>query len=317
MLQNRAYFPIRTLAERTGVATTTLRAWERRYGLLKPERTPKGHRLYTEEDVQLVMSVVELLSEGCAISEAARQVLSNPREKPEKLSNPAEEDLLGSSLLKDRGNNQWTTYSKRMLDAIEAFNGPRLDAIYNEASSLYPVDLISQKLLEPLLKTLGERWNLRDTGIAEEHFFFAWLRNKLGARLHHATAYAGGNCLLAACLPGHRHEVGLLLFSLAALARGYTVVYLGSDMPLESLSLVVKKSLAKAVVLAGGHEDDPESVLSGLAQLGSQINCPLFVGGQISVDHGESLLEAGALPLGEQFSLALHLVMSKVPVRSG
>ena len=67
-------FPIRTLAERTGVAATTLRAWERRYGLLKPSRTPKGHRLYDENDVMLVTRVLSLLKQGHAISEVARRV---------------------------------------------------------------------------------------------------------------------------------------------------------------------------------------------------------------------------------------------------
>ena len=70
-------FPIRTISEQTGVPTTTLRAWERRYGLLKPSRTAKGHRLYTHQDIELVKSVVSLLKQGHTISEAIRMINEN------------------------------------------------------------------------------------------------------------------------------------------------------------------------------------------------------------------------------------------------
>ena len=103
-----------------------------------------------------------------------------------------------------------------MLDAISHFDENRLDNIYNDALSLYPVDLVSSRLITPLLHALGKHWKESDSGIAEEHFFSVYLRNKLGSRIQHMNQRANGPLLLIACLPGEQHETGMLLFSLAA-----------------------------------------------------------------------------------------------------
>jgi len=312
---NNEFFPIRKLSERTGVGASTLRAWERRYGLLKPKRTPKGHRLYTDNDARLVYRVLELLDDGHAISEAARRVLSTPGKAADvtDLLSDVDSDALDT---KELSKGQWAGYVERLIRAVESFSPQRLDAVYNEASSLYPLDLVSKYLIEPALKVFGSRWNQRTTGIAEEHFFTAWLRNKIGARLHHATSQATGSTLLVTCVPGHRHEMAVLLFSLAALARGYRVVYLGTDMPLEPIPEVVRQCGAKGVILAAGREPDSEATLVSVAALSTHLSCPLFVGGPLSVRYKEALIESGAVPIGDQFSLALHLVAASVPVHT-
>jgi DNA-binding transcriptional MerR regulator len=315
------FFPIRMLAERTGVGASTLRAWERRYGLLTPQRTPKGHRLYTRSDVDLVLRVQELLADGHSISQAAQRVKADPTAAavPDAVAASADApSALG------RPSGQWGDYLARLLRAVEAFSGQRLDAVYNEAASLYPLDLVSERLIEPALVGLGQRWQQSVIGIAEEHFFSAWLRNKLGARIHHASSNssggaAGGAVLLLACVPGHRHELGLLLFALAALGRGYRVVYLGIDMPFTPLPDVVARCGAKALVLAAGYDAEPEATLPGLPglrELVTAVGCPVFVGGPLNEARQQAVSDAGAVPIGEQFGLALHVVAARVPVRA-
>jgi DNA-binding transcriptional MerR regulator len=300
-------FPIRVLAERTGVGASTLRAWERRYGLLKPQRTPKGHRLYTEADARLVLQVKELLDDGHSIGRVARQV------KERGASLPPSTGVVLSEAHQPR---PWGDYLSRLMRAVEAFSARRLDAVYNDASSLYPLDLVSERLIEPALEHLGRRWPESAVGVAEEHFFSAWLRNKLGARLHHAGFGANdGAVLVLACVPGHRHELGLLLFALAALGRGYRVVYLGTDMPFEPLPTVVARCGAKGVVLAAGHGASPESTLAGLRTAVLSIEVPVFVGGPFAVNRQVALDAVGAIPIGERHAPALHRVASKVPVR--
>lgn len=306
--EDNVYYPIRKVTERTGVGGSTLRAWERRYGLLKPKRTPKGHRLYSDSDIALVLHVLELLEDGHAISEVSRRVLDNTG----KAMRPQAEVKREASLLRSSG--QWSDFLARFLSAVEDFSPLRLESVYNEASSIYPLDLVSQHLLEPALAELGSRWQKGDIGIAQEHFFSAWLRNKLGARLHHEVPRSSGVSLLLACVPGHRHEVGVLLFALAALGRGYRVVYLGIDMPLTPLPEVVARSGAKGLILAGGRESDRTATLSGLAELTNALSVPVFVGGPICRDSEQALVAAGTLPIGEQFALALHLVTSRLPV---
>mgnify|MGYP001814972901 CR=1 FL=1 len=311
VLTTEEYFPIRVLAERTGVGHSTLRAWERRYGLLKPHRTPKGHRLYTDADTELIKRVLDLLKEGHSISSAAAY-LKNSMSSASVLKGPITQ--IEPEQIPPPGDTPWQGYLEQMMHAIEDFSSERLDAVYNEASSLYPLDVISNQLIVPALDIFGAGWRADDAVIGQEHFFSAWLRNKLGARLHHSSSLATGNTLVVACAPGHRHELGALMFTLAALGRGYRAVYLGADMPLSPLPYIVERSRARALVLAVGEMTDFGGLSGDLLEMKASMKRPLFIGGPIPVSHKQALLEAGIDTLGDQLSLAVHVIAGRIPV---
>ncbi len=292
-------FPIRVLSERTGVGTSTLRAWERRYGLLKPERTPKGHRLYSADDISHVERILTLLEEGHSLPAIARQLKSAKR----------------GSLHEDRLAGQpgvWADYLSGTLQAVEDFSTERLEAIFNEASSLYPVEMVTERLIEPTLVELGARWQARNAGIAEEHFYAAWVRNRLGARFHHAVYQARGARILCAGLPGSHHDIGLLLFSLSALSRGYRVLYLGADLPLTQTPLVVERSAARGVVMSSRNRIDAQ-MQAELAKLARSLGVPLMLGGPYSDQPLELFENAGGVRLGSRISVALQVLGAQVP----
>lgn len=124
----------------------------------------------------------------------------------------------------------WQACIARLLAAVVGFDEVRLNAVYNEALTLGPVDLVHEHAI-PLMGLLGERWSQHRGGIAEEHVFSTYLRNKLGARSHHLLPAAGGQVLVTACVPDERHDLGLLLFSHGARARGHRVVMLDGAVP--------------------------------------------------------------------------------------
>ena len=295
------HYPIRAISELTGVPTTTLRAWERRYGLLKPGRTAKGHRLYSAEDIDLVKDIVNLLKSNHTISEAIR-IIRNP-----ELSESVGADVEG----------HWAVYQQRMLKSIENFNEQNLDTTYNEALSIYPVDMVTQKVIIPVLQLLGKRWEKRETGIAEEHFFSAFLRNKLGARLHHESRRSRGNKILVACLPDEYHELGILLFCIAALGHGYQILYLGTNMPPSQLVKVVERTDVAAVLLSGTKpeiwQQDLESELKKNIR---STKIPFMFGGELSEVHKDSLESLGAYVLGSDHSLAMERMAEIVPAFS-
>jgi DNA-binding transcriptional MerR regulator len=283
-------FPIRTVSSLTGVNAITLRAWERRYGLIKPIRTPKGHRLYTQNDIDLIQQVLELLDRGISIGQVKGYL--------EGKSEPS---------VTDAADDPWSSYQRRMLNAIVRFDTNTLDQIYNDALSLYPIDLVTKRMILPLLKTLGLRWEEKEGSVAEEHFFGAYLRNKLGARFHHHVAQ-NGPLLVAACLPEEQHEIGLMLFCLSALNKGYRLVYLGADTPLAELASPVIRSKADAVVLSGSVVTNPSDLSQGLSALVASIDVPVFVGGNTATRHTDVIEAAGAIPLGTDNSQALHKI---------
>ena len=291
-------FPIRVIAELTGVPAATLRAWERRYGLLKPKRTAKGHRLYDSEDLETVRRVARLLDRNYTISKAARLVLDGAAEEAQPLS----------------AESPWAALRKRFFKAIEGFDDNRLDALYTEALSVYPVDVVTVNLLRPLLDELGERWDSRERGIAEEHFFSAYLRNKVGARMHHAPGGTRGRRLMMACLPGEHHELGILLFALSVRARGYRVLYLGPDLPLSQVQAVAGFADPAGVLLSGSAPEVTDELRGGLATLARSIAVPLMLGGNVSGTDPEEWRALGVAPLGADYGTALERLGALVPV---
>ncbi len=237
----KVFYPIRKISELTGINPVTLRAWERRYGLIKPERTPKGHRLYTDEHVQLIRRILGLIDQGISIGQV-KKIAAGPKTVRRR----------GGTA--DAAIDPWEDYRSRMLQAIAKFDEAALDGSYNDCLSLYPLELVTRLLLLPLLHELRQRQARQPLSDPELHFFRTYLRNKLGARFHHMTTQARGRRLLAACLPGEFSEVELLLFSLAALTRGYRIVLLGPNIPLESLPLTMERSQCEALVLFGSIE---------------------------------------------------------------
>ncbi|MGD8569488.1 MAG: MerR family transcriptional regulator [Gammaproteobacteria bacterium] len=290
-------YPIRTVSNLTGVNSITLRAWERRYGLITPIRTPKGHRLYTQNDIDLIQQVVDLLDRGISIGQV-------------------KDYLKGKSTQtrREQASDPWSNYQRRMLNAIVRFDTNALDQTYNDALSLYPIDLVTKHLILPLLKQLGIRWAENEGSVAEEHFFGAYLRNKLGARFHHHTAEQHGPLLVAACLPGEQHEVGLMLFCLSALDQGYRLVYLGADTPFEELTVPVERSNAAAILLAGSIDPDASVLDDGLTALVKSVEVPVFVGGKTAVKHTDDIVNAGAIPLGTDISQAIRKIEETITI---
>ena len=290
--------PIRTVSSLTGVNAVTLRAWERRYNLITPQRTPKGHRLYTHKDVERINHVVDLLNQGISVSHVKPLLDQTPGEALA----PAR---------RDEGDT-WRSHQEKMLTAIEKFDEPALDSTYNDALSLYPVDIVNQRLTTPLLRLLGERWKKRELGIAEEHFFSVYLRNKLGTRIHHMNQRGNGPLLLLACLPGDLHEIGLLFFALAAVNAGYRVLILGANTPLQQIPGVLEVKPCVAVILSGSAKPARRVIETDLPGLMDRLIIPVFAGGETAVSYQEKFEQAGVICLGENIATGLQLVNKRL-----
>ena len=172
-------YTIGTVSKLTGVGAITLRAWERRYRLIEPIRKESGHRLFTRQHIDQINRITALTQQGLRISQIS----------PEMLETEVQTET-------DEESDTWNDHINSMIAAIIDFDEERLEEIYNEALSLYPIGMVTRKLLTPLLIELGLRWASDEGWIAEEHFFAFYLRNKIGARYHHRPPA----CSL--CLPG-------------------------------------------------------------------------------------------------------------------
>lgn len=288
--QSADLYPIRTVSAITGINPVTLRAWERRYGLIRPRRTETGHRIYSARDIDKINRAIVLVEKGHSISQVAAmlEAASSAAASPSDVS-----------------GNTWKDYQSRMLTAISGFREDELDSIYNEVLALFSLPVVNRHLIVPLLKDLGDRWQNGAGSVAEEHFFAFYLRNKLGARFHHRGQRNLGPLLISACLPGESHETGLMLFSLAALDRGYRLVNLGANMPLEDLPLAARRAGADGLILSGRVDPEEDVLGPRLRSLVNRSAVPVFVGGQVSVRHRDLIERTGARALGDDIEPAL------------
>ena len=136
---------ITELSEKTGVNSVTLRAWERRYGLLKPQRTPKGHRFYTQADVDKVIKILNLIEQGVSVSKV----------KP----------LLDSGVETAELSENWQQHIDRVFLASESFNKNRIEKIYREISKEYPFSVSAFQFFKVILDELITR---KDTGFRSD-----------------------------------------------------------------------------------------------------------------------------------------------------
>jgi MerR family transcriptional regulator, light-induced transcriptional regulator len=130
--------PIREISRLTGVNSVTLRAWERRYGLIKPLRTNKGHRLYQREDVELIKTIQAWLARGLAIGKVSELLES------------------GQAAHETAIENIWQTYSSELKIILADLNLGKLDAFFNQLFSVYPAALVADQLISPILDTLSQ-----------------------------------------------------------------------------------------------------------------------------------------------------------------
>jgi len=287
--------PIGTICSLTGVNAVTLRAWERRYGFIRPLRTAKGHRLYTHAHVELIRRVLVLVERGVPISQVGKLVDAAPESR-------LVSDIPGA----------WRDFFDRMTAAIARLDEPELDKIYDEALSVHSIDNLTRHLILPLLVHLGERWKNIAGAIAEEHFLAMYLRSKLGARLMHRIRYATGPRLVAACAPGEHHEIGLLLFALEAQSAGLRTVLLGADTPFEDVAIAQRRCGADAVVISSSIDPKPGLLERALPKLARQVGVPVFVGGATATRHKREISTAGAIALGRELEDGVRLIAAKL-----
>ena len=243
------------LSRRTGVAADTLRAWERRYGLLRPERSSGGFRLYSAADEARVRAMTTLIADGLSAGEAARSL----REPSPAGDGPAVGSTVAPAALE-------------LADALGALDETRANALLDRAVAALSLEALLNDVVLAAMRESGARWERGEIGIGEEHFASNLMRGRMIAL---ARGWGSGDGALAvlACPPGEHHDLGLIAFGLALRARGWRIAYLGQDTPIETAAATAERLRARLVVIASLNPDAlPPHVaelraLTGLAAL--------------------------------------------------
>jgi MerR family transcriptional regulator, light-induced transcriptional regulator len=244
------------LARRVGVAPETLRAWERRYGVLRPARTAAGYRIYGREDEQRAQRMRELIESGLAAGEAAHAVTGTVAVE---ISPPPEAVAAGE-----------------LVAALLGFDSAAGNAAFDRVLGARSLDAALRDVVLPALRAIGDRWERGEITVAQEHFATELITGRLRGLGREWGTGLGPRAVLA-CPSGERHDVGLLCCGLALDRRGWRVTYLGGDTPVDALESVVE-TVEPAVVVLGALQPGPlRAAAPALGRLSRRV--PIAIGG--------------------------------------
>ncbi len=249
------------LSRRTGVGVDTLRAWERRYELLRPERSPGGFRLYGTGDEERVREMKALIDSGVSAAEAAR--LAASRTPSPEGSRPAGEAVVD--------------HAQRLQVALARFNETDANAILDDALARFTVEAVAARILLPVMHEIGRRWESGQISVAQEHFATGILRGRMLALGRNWGAGSGPLAVLA-CPPAERHDLGLIAFGLVLRERGWRITFLGTDTPIETIADAAAELEPAAVILAAVTRQPFEAVSDGIGELAR--TAPVLIGGE-------------------------------------
>ncbi|MFZ0087944.1 MAG: MerR family transcriptional regulator [Solirubrobacteraceae bacterium] len=251
-------------ARRVGVNETLLRAWERRYGLLSPVRSPGGFRLYSEEDVERVARMRRALDDGLSAAQAAHVALEPGRRPPDTLDGPARTGVLGE-------------YAARLLAAIDRYDEPSAHAVLDEILTAYGLEAVLRDVILPTLTRVGRIWEQDPAlGISQEHFATNLIRGRL-LSLARLWSHGRGPLAVLACAPGEAHDITLLAFGLLLCSRGWRILFLGADTPVLTLTRTAEETQPALVALVSFKPEPLEAEAAALRGLAR--TAPLVVAG--------------------------------------
>lgn len=268
-------FPIREVARLTGVNPVTLRAWERRYGLIQPTRTDSGHRLYSMVDVEAVRSIQAWIRRGVPVSKVG-DILSRAVSS-------------GTPTRSEAGESgewgQWSAWQGRLREAVEAFDDVRLELVYGQIFANWSAALAIEEVVLPVWQALAARPD--EFGRTSEFLFLdAFLRTRIAQRLQLGRARTGDRVLLAA-VPGHCRDLELLVAGLMLSGDSQAVTVLATGQPLDELALVCERARPEALVLFSNHPLASD-LQRQLGRLMLTLDCPLALAGEAAELAGEA-----------------------------
>ena len=266
--------------KRTGLTADLLRAWERRYSVVQPQRSAGGQRLYSEDDIVRLGLLKRATAAGHSIGEIAR------------LDAAALEALVEPAVRSGTGPTDAAIDSivDSALAATERLDAPGVEAALKRGLLALGGTALIEQVVARFLTRVGERWHAGTLSPAHEHLASAAVRRVIGWTTDAYSVGPRAPRLLVATPAQEHHEFGALLVAAAAVEEGWNVIYLGPNLPAADIAAAATQVGARAVALSSVYANGG-SGLEGIHETASALprDIPLLVGGAAAEAHAESL----------------------------
>jgi methylmalonyl-CoA mutase cobalamin-binding subunit len=242
-------YTIKQAAARSGVSVPTLRAWERRYGVVQPTRTASGYRLYDDEAIARVTAMRHLVTtEGWQPRQAAERVrtatdLGALRPLVEQPGSASDNGVSPEPAVSSRA-------AADFVAAAKGLDMPAMEDVLDETFAVQRFELAMERVVFPALRAIGDAWSAGEIDVALEHAASEMVRRRLA---HFYDAAGRGEripSVLVGLPPASQHELGAFAFAVASRRAGLDVLYLGANVPAESWLRVARETGAPVVVMA-------------------------------------------------------------------
>ena len=297
------------LSRRVGVSTELLRAWERRYQLLEPARSPKGYRLYTPQDEVRVRAMQSQLHRGLSAAEAARVArqaaprasVDGPSGQPRSTGDGA----AGTGLADPRPDEPDIAvhHYHALQRALDAYDETDAQHVFDTMLRQLSLATVLRDVVMPYLAELGTRWSTGSIDIAQEHFASNLIRGRL-AGLALGWGHGVGPRAVLACPKGELHDLPLMVFGIVLNRCGWRITFLGNNTPVTDVENAVRHLRPDVIALAATDPGPFTAAAEGLSRLTDY--APVLLAGAGATPEVVSATGATAL-LGDPVTEALQL----------
>lgn len=285
-------YTIKRAAELTGVPAATLRAWERRYDVVEPQRTDAGYRLYDDETLARLRTMAELVADGWtashAAAEAGRRHSGTGSASPAPSATPAgppapspadspHVEAPPSHLSTPPSSGDEAT--RRLLDAAAAMDPAAVAGVLDERFATGSFEAVVDDWLLAALVELGEAWADGRVNVAGEHLVAHTVLRRLAAAFDAAASRVGGPRVVVGLPAGAHHELGIFAFAVALRRLGVDVVYLGADLPTDAWTAALATHTARCVVIGVPRRPDARAARTLAKALADDHGVTVCVGG--------------------------------------
>ncbi|MHC1740406.1 MAG: B12-binding domain-containing protein [Anaerolineaceae bacterium] len=308
-----AKYNIKAVTQRTDIQEVTIRAWERRYGLLEPQRASNGYRLYSERDIAILNWVKKQLGSGLSISSVAGEfthgitnniwpeaVISDKGPVPSRMGTEQDIEIM---------THQFTQALMRIDERMAS-------DILSEILGFVNLIHLFEWVLIPALVEIGALWERGKISVAVEHFASNLIQGKIQAIYHSLPLHAYAPKVMVGCAPDELHEIGSLMFATLLRDAGYRVEYLGPDVPLKDLAVYAGEEKPKILVISSTIQESAQLLAKFSIQLEKLAPRPIFGFGGAAFNRNPGLIkQTSGVYLGKSLPESLANVRSLVPLR--
>ena len=307
-MENQMYkYPIKVVSQMTGLSVFVIRAWEKRYNVVEPDRSDTNRRMYSEEDIEKLKLLNDAIHLGHNIGGianlSAKELKSLLKKENQELSEPS------SIIVKSEPDKNIQEILTECISSIKNYDAKQLESILLNTSTKFTQPVLIEELIVPLVYKIGEMWHDGEIRVANEHLASSVVRSFLFNLLEAYSINDSAPVMVSATPRGQEHELGALIAGVVAASSGWKVIYLGASLPAEEISSVVSYLNARVVALSIIYPNDDPHLKQELKKIHQLLpaGVSMIAGGRAANGYYDVLDEIGAVIVKNTKQLRMEL----------